>query len=61
KIIDPFTDNIRELQKITGLPPAEHFESTNHAETEIHSADKTKEKESRKKSKKSPSFEDYLR
>lgn len=62
KIIDPLTDNIRELQKITGLPPAEHVESANHTETEIHSSDKTKEKEPKlKRSKKSPSFEDYLR
>lgn len=62
KIIDPLTDNIKELQKITGLPTAEHSESSNHDETGVHSAGKTKEKESRlKRSKKSPSFEDYLR
>ena len=58
KIIDPLTDNIRELQKITGVSPTENFESTN---TESETPSINKKEELRKKSKKSPSFEDYLR
>ena len=58
KILDPLTDNIRELQKITGTSNTEQVE-TKH-KTETHSAG-SRENESRRKSKKSTSFEDYLR
>lgn len=68
KILDPLTDNIRELQKITGFS-TEH-ESKHKTETQetrhtlsapSKTRGKTKEKESRIKTKTSPSFEDYLR
>ena len=51
KIIDPFTDNIRELQKITGVESVK----------KEHSKTKKIESTEKIKGKGQPSFEDYLR
>ena len=54
KILNPLTDNIREMQKITGTTP-ESQPSRPKPKT------KSSKSKSGKKSKQKPSFEDYLR
>ena len=68
KILDPLTDNIRELEKITGVETKKHKPKTKESEEKIETEENSdeietelKEKGSRKKTRSKPSFEDYLR
>jgi len=60
KMIDPLTDNIRELQKMTGKElPEPKGKKENKKDTEDKKESKSRKKPGSKKS--SASFEDYLR
>jgi hypothetical protein len=61
KILNPLTDNIRELQRITGKTQERSQENEN-LQTKQQENKNSEQQPQRKKSKKSePSFEDYLR
>lgn len=55
KMINPLTDNIRELQKITGMP------TFNQQQTFSQPTPKETQQEQRKTKKTEPNFEEYLR
>lgn len=62
KILDPLTENIKELQKITNSGERRASEKRRANEKESEEIEKSESKETRKALKKSkPSFEDYLK